>query len=123
MGNTTLLQEPHEACIPCHPRHAHYSHPRQSHCSAGADKGSLKSVASSTALDYGPLPADATAAIQAAIDSGASRVLIPYNGTPWIVRPLFDRVSNQEIALEPGVGLMAKRESHCPNRPAVRDSP
>jgi hypothetical protein len=52
--------------------------------------------------------ADATAALQAAFDSKARRVLIPYMGKPWIVRPLELR-SNQEVDLAPGVVLLAKR--------------
>lgn len=51
---------------------------------------------------------DSTAALQAAFDSKAKRVLIPYMGKPWIVRPLFLR-SNQEIDLAPGVVILAKR--------------
>ena len=52
--------------------------------------------------------ADSTAALQAAFDSKARRVVIPYMGKPWIVRPLFLR-SNQEIDIEPGVVILAKR--------------
>jgi hypothetical protein len=53
-------------------------------------------------------PADSTAALQAAFDSKAKRVLIPYMGKPWIVRPLQLR-GNQEIDLAPGVVILAKR--------------
>ena len=52
--------------------------------------------------------ADSTSAIQAALDSGAKRVTIPYMGQPWIVRPLQLR-SNQELFLEPGVVVLAKK--------------
>ena len=53
-------------------------------------------------------PADSTAALQAAIDSHAKRVLVPYMGAPWIVRPITLR-SDQEIDFEPGVLILAKR--------------
>jgi hypothetical protein len=52
--------------------------------------------------------ADSTAALQAAIDSHAKRVLVPYVGAPWIVRPITLR-SDQEIDFEPGVLILAKR--------------
>lgn len=60
-------------------------------------------------VNYNPLAGDATDAIQAAIDSGASQVVIPALGSPWIVRPLFARTSHQEIYLEEGAELRAKQ--------------
>lgn len=51
---------------------------------------------------------DVTDAIQSALDSGAAKVTIPYMGAPWIVRPLQLR-SDQEVFLEPGVVILAKR--------------
>lgn len=51
---------------------------------------------------------DSTAALQAAFDSKAKHILIPYTGKPWIVRPL-QLHSNQEIELAPGVVILAKR--------------
>ena len=51
---------------------------------------------------------DSTDAIQAAIDSGAPKVTIPFMGKPWIVRPLKMR-SDLELTLEPGVILYAKK--------------
>ncbi|MFH1616674.1 MAG: right-handed parallel beta-helix repeat-containing protein [Planctomycetota bacterium] len=51
---------------------------------------------------------DSTAAIQSAINSGASKVIIPYMGSDWIVRPI-RLVSNQEIVFEPGVVIAAKK--------------
>ena len=51
---------------------------------------------------------DSTAALQAAFDSKARHILIPYTGKPWIVRPLMLR-SNQEIEIAPGVVILAKR--------------
>jgi hypothetical protein len=53
-------------------------------------------------------PADSTAALQAAIDSHAKRVLVPYVGAPWIVRPITLR-SNQEIDFDPGVLVLARK--------------
>ena len=50
---------------------------------------------------------DATAALQAAIDSKAKTVIVPYMGEPWIVRPIFLR-SNLELVFEPGVLVLAK---------------
>jgi hypothetical protein len=51
-------------------------------------------------------PADATVAIQNAIDSGAPTVLIPDIGQPWIVRPIMLR-SNLHLIMEPGAALEA----------------
>lgn len=51
---------------------------------------------------------DSTDALQAAINSGAKRVIVPYMGQPWIVRPLRLR-SQLELVLEPGVMLLAKK--------------
>ncbi len=51
---------------------------------------------------------DATACLQAAIDSGVPRLIVEDMGSPWIVTPL-TLVSNQEIVFEEGVELLAKR--------------
>jgi hypothetical protein len=51
---------------------------------------------------------DATWAIQAAIDSKAKTVIVPYMGQPWLVRPIFLR-SNLELIFEPGVLVLAKK--------------
>jgi polygalacturonase len=50
---------------------------------------------------------DSTHAVQAAINSGASKVIIPYMGSDWIVTPI-ELASNQEIVFEPGVVVLAK---------------
>ena len=50
---------------------------------------------------------DSTEAIQAAIDSKARRVVIPYVGDPWIIRPI-QLAGDQEIEFEPGVLILAK---------------
>ncbi|MHC5061000.1 MAG: right-handed parallel beta-helix repeat-containing protein [Planctomycetota bacterium] len=51
---------------------------------------------------------DSTEAIQAAINSGATKVIIPYVGREWIVRPI-KLANNQEVFFEPGVVVMAKK--------------
>src|SRR5579864_6855687 len=51
---------------------------------------------------------DSTQSLQAALNSGARTLIIPYMGQPWIVRPLQLR-SSQEIVFEPGVVVLAKK--------------
>ena len=51
---------------------------------------------------------DATEALQAAINSKAKTVIVPYMGSPWVVRPIFLR-SNLELVFEPGVLVLAKK--------------
>jgi len=51
---------------------------------------------------------DSTDALQGAINSGASKVIVPYMGSEWIVRPI-KLASNQEIVFEPGVVVTAKK--------------
>jgi parallel beta helix pectate lyase-like protein len=51
---------------------------------------------------------DVTESLQAAIDSGARKVTVPYMGAPWIVRPIRLR-SNLELVFEPGVLVLAKK--------------
>jgi len=51
---------------------------------------------------------DSTRAIQSAINSGAGKVIIPYMGKEWVVRPI-KLASNQEIVFEPGVVVIAKK--------------
>jgi hypothetical protein len=51
---------------------------------------------------------DSTEPLQAAINSGAKTLIVPFMGDPWIVRPLQLR-SRQEIVLEPGVLILAKK--------------
>lgn len=51
---------------------------------------------------------DSTEYIQAAINSGAPKILIPYTGKPWVVRGLKLK-SNQEIIVEPKVVIKAKK--------------
>jgi len=51
---------------------------------------------------------DATDALQAAINSGAKRVIVPDMTKDWIVRPI-RLAGNQELVLEEGVVIAAKR--------------
>jgi hypothetical protein len=53
-------------------------------------------------------PEDATEILQAAINSGAPKLIVPDMGQEWVVRPLTLR-SNLEIILEEGVVIAAKR--------------
>jgi len=51
---------------------------------------------------------DATEALQAAINSGAKRVIVPNMTRDWIVRPI-TLAGDQELVLEEGVVITAKR--------------
>jgi len=51
---------------------------------------------------------DATEYLQAAISSGACKVVVPYMGDDWVVTPI-KLVSKQEIVFEPGVVVRAKK--------------
>lgn len=53
-------------------------------------------------------PVDATAALQAAINSKAKEVIVPFMGRPWIIRPVTLR-SDLELVFEPGVLVWAKK--------------
>lgn len=57
---------------------------------------------------------DSTVSLQAAIRSGARKLVIPNMGKPWIVTPLLLE-SNQEIVFEEGVVVMA-REGAFPGK-------
>lgn len=77
-----------------------------------ANEAAVAEVAASARTEanaawWGFDPDDATAAVQAAIDSGAARVRIPYMGRPWIVTPITLR-GGLELIFEPGVVLLAK---------------
>lgn len=54
---------------------------------------------------------DATDAIQSAINSGATKIIIPNMGADWIVKPIKLK-SNQEIVFEPGVVVRAKEGAY-----------
>jgi hypothetical protein len=51
---------------------------------------------------------DSTEALQAAINSGAPKLIVENMGKPWIVRPM-SLASNQEIIFEEGCEILAKR--------------
>ncbi|NSW55892.1 MAG: right-handed parallel beta-helix repeat-containing protein [Armatimonadetes bacterium] len=51
---------------------------------------------------------DSTAALQAAINSGAQKLIIENMGKPWIVTPI-QLASNQEIFFEKGAEILAKK--------------
>lgn len=56
---------------------------------------------------WGVADDDATAALQAAIDSGAPQVRVPFIGRPWVVRPITLR-GNLELEFAAGVVVEAK---------------
>ena len=60
--------------------------------------------------DYGYNATDATAALQAAINSGADTVIVRNMGTPWMVRPIY-LASNQHVIFNDGVVVQAKSGS------------
>lgn len=74
-------------------------------CSFGVS-GSDKIV---NASSFGWNAEDSTAALQAAFDSGASKVVIDRQAGDWITRPLFITNSNIEVVIADGVTLKAKR--------------
>ncbi|MEI6421246.1 MAG: right-handed parallel beta-helix repeat-containing protein, partial [Lentisphaerota bacterium] len=49
---------------------------------------------------------DSTKALQAAIDSGVKKLIVPNMGKPWIVNPI-SLASDQEIMIEPGTVIEA----------------
>jgi hypothetical protein len=57
---------------------------------------------------WGFNPEDSTQTLQAALNSKAKTLVIPYMGSPWLVRPLRLH-SDQLILLEPGVLVLAKK--------------
>ena len=60
---------------------------------------------------WGFAPDDATASLQAAINSGVPRLIVEDMGAPWVVRPI-RLVSDQEILFEDGCVLLAKRGAY-----------
>jgi FG-GAP-like repeat len=64
---------------------------------------------------YGFNASDATAALQAAIDSGADKIIVRNQGTPWLVSRTIQLKSNQEIRFEPDVVVRAKSGSFLKN--------
>lgn len=79
----------------------------------GPDEAAIAEIAAGTRTDanaswWGFDSADATDALQAAIDSKAKVVVVPYMGSPWIVRPIKLR-GDLELIFDPGVVVLAKR--------------
>ena len=72
-----------------------------------ADVQSGKSSVANAAW-WGFNPEDATETLQAAIDSGAKRLVVPNMRADWIVRPI-RLAGNQELIFEPGTVISAKR--------------
>jgi FG-GAP-like repeat len=64
---------------------------------------------------YGFNQNDATAALQAAIDSGADKIIVRNQGTPWLISSTIQLKSNQEIRFEPDVVVKAKSGSFLSN--------
>ena len=58
--------------------------------------------------DFGFDPEDSTCFLQAALDSGAKKVVVDRQASPWITKPLLCR-SGQEVFFEEGVEVVAKR--------------
>jgi hypothetical protein len=54
--------------------------------------------------------ADSTRFLQAALDSGAKKIIVDKQATPWVTNPLFGR-SNTEIIFEDGAEILAKEGS------------
>jgi polygalacturonase len=83
--------------------------PAQSNSQAVAEVASGRRTTANAAW-WGFNEEDSTAALQAAISSGARRVIIPNmgSGRDWIVRPI-KLAGNQELYLEDGVVITAKR--------------
>ena len=77
-------------------------------CARGALGAETQCV---NASSFGWNATDATACLQAAIDSGAKKVVIDRQAGDWIVEPIFLRVSGQEIVVADGVTVRAKKGS------------
>jgi hypothetical protein len=60
---------------------------------------------------WGYNPVEATACLQAAINSRVPKLIVDNVGSPWIVDPL-KLVSNQELFFEAGVEVVAKKGSY-----------
>lgn len=81
----------------------------QSHGQVNSEKLELvKSgkIAEARADWWGFNETDSTGSLQAAIDSGVKKLIIPNMGKPWIVYPI-SLASDQEIMLEPGTVIEA----------------
>lgn len=70
------------------------------------------------ASQFGFNPADATLNLQAAIDSGARRVIVDRQATPWLTTPLKLR-SDLELVLEPDTKIQALPGAYLDIRDAM----
>lgn len=74
-----------------------------------AQKDAAENVRTVKASEFGWSTQDATAALQAAIDSGARKVVVDWREEgDWRIAPVFLRTSNQEIAVSDGVTIRAR---------------
>ena len=78
-----------------------------------ANPAAVQEVASATRTEasaawWGFNGEDVTDSLQAAINSGVKRLVVPYTGQEWVVRPI-KLAGNQEIVFEPGVVIHAKK--------------
>jgi polygalacturonase len=78
-----------------------------------ANPAAVAEVASGTRTEanaawWGFNAEDVTDSLQAAINSGAKRLVVPYTGQEWIVQPI-NLAGNQEVVFEPGVVIHAKK--------------
>lgn len=64
-------------------------------------------------------PTDATANIQAAVDSGDSKIILGNHGAPWQTGPIFLTKPNQEIHFANGATVMALKDSYQGVRDAM----
>ena len=70
--------------------------------------------------DFGWNPDDSTEFVQAALDSGAKRVVFDRKDGPWVVRPVKAR-SGTDIVFEDGVELVAKKGEFMGKRDYLLD--
>ena len=75
------------------------------------DRVAAGEISEARASWWGFDPEDSTEALQAAIDSGASTLIVENMGSPWIVMPI-QLASNQEILFEEGCEILARRGAY-----------
>ncbi len=76
-------------------------------------KDSAAKVHTVNASSFGWNDKDAAAALQAAIDSGAQKVIVDWRDEgDWIISPVILRTSNQEIAVADGVTIRGRTDSN-----------
>ena len=61
------------------------------------------------ASSFGWNAEDATACLQAALDSGAKRVVVDRQKGDWIVRPIYVNARGMEVVFQDGVIVRAKK--------------